>query len=128
MQNIRRYAGVLGLFVFASIILIAGCNNPTPVEPVYPTAALATQESPCLTFDQICATISNQLENLCPRARAYKNWGDENSCVKTTIAQLLDSYKDCLSGEQLSDVRECVYQELSSRNIGDNKGPDIQQE
>jgi hypothetical protein len=113
MRNIRRSTGVSGLLVLTSIVLIAGCNSPTAVEPGYQAPALSTQETPYPTMDQICNSIANEIESLCPRVYPYRNWGEENSCVKTLMAQLLGSYKDCLSGDQLSEVRDCVFAHLA---------------
>jgi hypothetical protein len=116
MRNVfRRFAGVTGVLVLASVVVFGGCNNPTPVEPVDQTSIIYTEETPCPTLDLICNTIANEIESLCPRAFPYRNWGEENSCVKTLTAQLIDSYKDCLTGEQLSEVRDCVQHELALR-------------
>ncbi|UCG50939.1 MAG: hypothetical protein JSW58_12160, partial [Candidatus Latescibacterota bacterium] len=65
-----------------------------------------------------CESIADEIESVCPRTFPYKNWGRENSCVKTTMGQLLDSYKDCLSGDQLSEVRNCVLAELGLSSEG----------
>jgi hypothetical protein len=124
MRNTRRSAGLVGLFVLASIVVIASCNNPTDVEPSYQSPALAVQETPCPTFAQICNAITNEIESTCPRTFPPRNWGEENSCRVTLLAQLLDSYKDCLTGQQLSEVRDCVAAQLRLPNAGDQKGPD----
>jgi hypothetical protein len=123
MRNTRRSAGVVGLLVLASIVVIAGCNSPTDVEPSYQTPALSAQEAPCPTADLICNAITNEIESTCPRTFPPRNWGEENSCRRTLLAQLLDSYKDCLSGNQLSEVRDCVAVQLGLPNAGDQKNP-----
>ena len=122
MRNTRRSAAVF-VALLASLV-IAGCNNPTPVEPSYQAPALYTEETPCPTMDGICVSITNEIESTCPRTFPPKNWGEENSCRKTLMAQLLDSYKDCLSGDQLSEVRDCVASQLALPDAGDNKEPD----
>lgn len=127
MRNNRRSAGVVGLLLLASIVVVAGCNSPTPVEPGYPAPALTAQEAPCPTMAQICNAITNDIESTCPRTFPPRNWGEENSCRKILMAQLLDSYKDCLSGNQLSEVRDCVSVQLGLPNTGDQKGPNPQQ-
>jgi hypothetical protein len=124
MRNTRRSAGVVGLLVLASIVVIAGCNSPSDVEPSYQAPALSAQEAPCPTMALICNSITNEIESTCPRTFPPRNWGEENSCRKTLMAQLLDSYKDCLTGEQLSEVRDCVAAQLGLPNAGDQKGPD----
>jgi hypothetical protein len=123
MRNIRRSAGVTGLVVFAFIVVVAGCNSPTTVEPSSQVPALSVQEDPCPTVDQICTAVAEQISAQCPHPYPYRNWGQENSCVKTLMAHLLDSYKDCLSGDQLSEVRDCVCYELALDRQGDRKGP-----
>ncbi len=127
MRNIRRIAIMSGLLVVASIVVIAGCNNPTSVEPSYQAPAVSTQETACPTTDQICGYIAGQIDRLCPRTYPYRNWGEENSCEMTLLAQLVDSYKDCLSGDQLSEVRDCVFQKLASRNPTGRRGPTPQE-
>jgi len=125
MRNFHRSAGISGLLVLASIVMIAGCNNPTPVEPSYQAPTFSTQEDPCPTIEEICTSIVDQVESLCPRPD--RNWGQENSCRKALVAQLLDSHKDCLTGNQMSDVRDCVVEKLGLGNAGDRKGPDPHQ-
>jgi hypothetical protein len=124
MRNTRRSAVVSGILVLLSVVLIAGCNNPTTVEPSYQPSALSTQESACPTIDQICRSIANEIAQSCPLTDIYRNWGEENSCHKTLLAQLLDSYKDCLTGDQLSEVRDCVFENLIMRLPRDGKGLD----
>jgi hypothetical protein len=124
MRNIRRSAGVSGLLVLASIVVFAGCNSPTAVEPTHQDPVFSTQEAPCPTVYQICTSIVDEIERVCPVEYPYKSWGDENSCHKTLLGRELDSYKDCLTGNQFNDVRDCVYEKLgivSTGNIG--KGP-----
>jgi hypothetical protein len=122
MRNNRRSASISGLLVLASIVVIAGCNNPTAVEPRYQAPALSMQEDPCPTMDQICTAIADEIKAVCPSPYPYKSWGEENSCVKTTMGRLLDSYKYCLSGDQLSEVRDCVFEELGRVSVGSGKG------
>ena len=124
MRNIRRSAGVSGFLVLAAIVVIAGCNNPTTVEPTYQAPALSTQETACPTIEQICTSIVNEIETLCPEEYPYKSWGDENSCHKTLLGRMLDSYKDCLDGNQRSEIRACVWAELGLATQGRaGKGP-----
>jgi hypothetical protein len=123
MRNIRSSAGVFGILALATIAF-SGCNNPTPVDTSYDSTTLYTEETLCPTIEEICTSIANDIESMCPRTIPPRNWGDENSCRKTLMAQLLDSYKDCLTGNQLSEVRDCVELELRMRTEGDYKGPD----
>jgi len=123
MRNFRLSAGVLGLLVIASIVVVAGCNSPSAVQSSDQAIPLFTQENACPSMDQICRSIANELNSLCPQIEPYKNWGEENSCAKTMIAQLLDSYKDCLSGDELSEVRDCVW-ETRPRSIQGRAGKD----
>lgn len=119
MRKVHRTAGAL--LVFASIVALAGCNgSPTAVDPDY-SAVLPVQETICPTIGQICNAICFEIESTCPAP--YRSWGDENSCQRTLLAQLLDSYKSCLTGNELSDVRDCVYEKLGTVNVPDGKGP-----
>ena len=124
MRNTRRSTGVSGLLLLVSIVVIADCNSsPTAVEPADHSPTLTTQEYPCPTLDQICKSIADEIESLCPRTYPYKSWGEQNSCVKTLLGRLLDSHKDCLSGDQLSEVRDCVFEELVLTSKRDGKDP-----
>jgi hypothetical protein len=126
MRNTLRSAGAVAVFVLASFT-VSGCNNPADVEPGYQAPALSTQETPCPTMMEICTSITNEIEGTCPRTFPPRNWGEENSCRRTLLAQLLDSYKDCLTGNQLSDVRDCVAAQLGLPDAGDQKGADPHQ-
>jgi len=100
----------LGLLFVATVLVLSSCNTPANVTTADEPAAALTKSQPtiCPSIEDVCDAIVDELNQNCPINYHYRNWGDENSCEKSTIGKALDDYDGCYTKEELKDIRECI--------------------
>jgi hypothetical protein len=106
MKKNQRVAAALCILLLASAGVFVGCSSTTSVdtEDSFATPQLVQSVS-CPPMEAVAEAIAAELDENCPRTVSYRNWGQENSCEKRTIGQMLDQYEGCFSDAELKLLR-----------------------
>jgi hypothetical protein len=118
MKSARRVVGVFAVVALISIVSVTGCNSPVSVAPAEQITPAYGVTIDCPTIEQICQMIVQELDVQCPRTKAYRTWGELNSCEKSTIGKALEPYNDCYTDEELKDIRDRVFEMRHSSTSG----------
>lgn len=129
MKSDRQNIAALAVIILAGAGLFVGCNHPTSVDatasdvPVFAKHPKVT----CDPMDEVIDAIVEELNANCPQTEPYRNWGQENSCEKEIIGDILDYYSGCFSGEELKLIRQSVFVirngPAGDRREGDDRTP-----
>lgn len=111
MKNYRRSTAILVVVILASAAMFVGCSSTTSVDTndavTAPTFELSTS---CPPMESLAEAIAIELNTNCPITTPYRNWGQENSCEKRTIGQMLEGYESCYTEAELKELRTLVLQ------------------
>jgi hypothetical protein len=116
-----------GLIVTLCIVIpaVLGCNSPASVDSnnTAPASAFYAEPVACPSVEAMAQAIVNELNVNCPMSREYRHWGEQNSCEKRNIGQMLEAYEGCYNEEELKEIRLRI-DEMRHAQASDDTGVD----
>ena len=115
--------------LLVSVCVLSSCNS-SPVGVSTTDSFNATQSSKvdCPDKELLAQQIVDVLDKNCPRYFPFRHWGAENSCEKSTIGKMLDSYKGCFSGAEMKEIRARIHELRETPDETKRDDHDLRQE
>lgn len=110
MKFDRQLTAALAVIISVGVGGFVGCNNPASVDDTGTVAPVYSKsQQTCPTIDELVDAIVEELNANCPITEVHRNWGQENSCEKGIIGNMVDAHQGCFSGPELKIIRQKVF-------------------